>query len=911
MSNPIQQARELGQSTWYDNIRRGLITSGELAELIEFGITGMTSNPTIFEKAIAGSTDYDAALLEMVHSGKTPAEAFEALALQDIRGAADLLRGVYDETDGADGYVSLEVPPTLAHDTSATVAEAHRLFGALDRPNVMIKVPATPQGAPAIRQLIADGINTNVTLVFSLDSYRQVMEAYISGMEELVANGGDPSSVASVASFFVSRVDTAVDALLHERIRGGAAGLRPLLGKAAIANARKAYALFLHTFGQDRFEALRAQGARVQRPLWASTSTKDPGYPDTLYVDSLIGPDTVNTMPPVTVTAVLDHGRPAVTLDDSAKDAQSTLDALARADIDMGEVTEKLLADGVSAFTRSYDAVLASIQEKQAKLLAEHLPGETLGEHASTVKEVVERLQRDDAAARIWRKDHTVWRPDPTAITDRLGWLTAPELMGEQVPMLEGFAQEVREAGFRQVVLLGMGGSSLGPEVLRRTFGNAPGYPEPFVLDSTVPGWVRSVTDAIDAKHTLFIVSSKSGGTLEVSSFYQHFRSLLEPLVGAGAAGGHFVAITDQGTSLEELAQHDSFRRTFLNPSDIGGRFSVLSHFGLVPAALMGLDVARLLDRAHRMSEACASFVRGQENPGLWLGAVMGSLAKKGLDKLTLVTSPAIAAYGLWVEQMLAESLGKEDTGIIPVAGEPLAEASVYGHNRLFVYLRLAGDDNIAADAHLEAVEMAGHRVLRLEVADLYDLGGEFYRWEFATAVAGAILGVHPFDQPNVQAAKDLTQQVLVGYQEKGRFADMDVPTSVEALLRQAQPGDYLALLVYLPQTPEIDRLLDELRRLVVERYGIATTAGYGPRYLHSTGQLHKGGPATGLFLQLTGGQPVDLPIPGQSYTFQVLAEAQAQGDLQALQKRGRRLARHDLGADAASGLQQLVDSLR
>ena len=911
MTNPIQQAFELGQSTWYDNIRRGLLSSDEMAELIRLGITGMTSNPTIFEKAIAGSTDYDAALLEMVHLGRTPAEAFEDLALEDIRGAADLLRGVYDETATADGYISLEVPPTLVHDTDATVAEARRLFGALDRPNVMIKVPATPEGIPAIRQLIANGINVNVTLVFSLDAYREVMEAYISGIEALIASGKDPGSVASVASFFVSRVDGGVDALLQDRIRGGATGLKPLLGKAAIANARMAYALFLRTFQQERFEALRAKGARVQRPLWASTSTKDPSYPDTLYVDSLIGPDTVNTMPPVTVTAVLDHGRPAVTLGHSTDEAQAVLDALAQADISMDDVTGKLLADGVSSFARSYDAVLASIQEKQAKLLAEHLPGETLGEHAPIAQEAIALLQRDDVAARIWRKDHTVWRPDPTGITDRLGWLTAPETMSEQAPALESFAHDVREAGFRQVVLLGMGGSSLGPEVLRQTFGSAPGYPELLVLDSTVPGWVRSVTDAIDPAHTLFIVSSKSGGTLEVTSFYRHFRSLVEPLVSADAAGGHFVAITDSGTSLEKMAERDGFRRTFLNAPDIGGRFSVLSYFGLVPAALIGLNVARLLDRAHRMSEACASWMRGPENPSLWLGAVMGALAKKGLDKLTLVTSPAMAAYGLWVEQMLAESLGKEDTGIIPIAGEPAAEAGVYGRDRLFVYLRLAGDDNAATDAHLEAVETAGHPVLRLEIADRYDLGGEFYRWEFATAVAGAILGIHPFDQLNVQAAKDLTQQVLADYPERGRFADLAVPDSVEALLYQAEPGDYLALLAYLPQTTETDRLLDELRRLVMERHGIATTSGYGPRYLHSTGQLHKGGPASGLYLQLTGGPDANIPIPGQTFTFRVLAQAQALGDIQALQKRDRRLARYHLGSDPAAGLRQLIDSLR
>ena len=370
MQNALLAAHALGQSSWYDNIRRGLLTSGELAELIKLGITGVTSNPTIFEKAITGSSDYDPALAELAQAGHEPAAIFEAIAIEDIRTAADLLRGVYDGSDARDGYVCLEVSPHLAHDTQATIAAAHRLVAALQRPNVMIKVPATPEGIPAIRSLISDGINVNVTLIFSLEMYRLVMDAYLSGLESLVDKGSAPSHIASVASFFVSRVDTTVDKLLEERMKTGDEGLKALLGKAAIANARKAYALFMETFATKRFAALSAKGARVQRPLWASTSTKNPLYPDTLYVDALIGPDTVNTMPPTTITAVLDHGHPRPTLEGMLNEANSTLQALAAAGIDMEQVTDRLLIEGVAAFAQSYDAVLSAIQAKSSQLVA-------------------------------------------------------------------------------------------------------------------------------------------------------------------------------------------------------------------------------------------------------------------------------------------------------------------------------------------------------------------------------------------------------------------------------------------------------------------------------------------------------------------------------------------------------------
>lgn len=534
-------------------------------------------------------------------------------------------------------------------------------------------------------------------------------------------------------------------------------------------------------------------------------------------------------------------------------------------------------------------------------------PGASLGDYLAGVESALSGLKSRRVISRIWSGDHTVWKPDPTEISNRLGWLTVTDAMREQTPAMQALAQEVRDAGIRHVVLLGMGGSSLGPEVLRQTFGSAPGYPELIVLDSTVPGWVQSVTDAIDPAHTLFLVSSKSGSTTEPNMFYAYFRGLVEKAAGKDGAGQHFIAVTDAGTSLEKLAIDQGFRRVFANPPEIGGRYSVLSYFGLVPATLIGLDLSKLIDRADRMREETFSNVTVQENPGAWLGAVMGVLAQQGRDKLTLVTSPSIGSFGLWVEQLIAESTGKEGLGIIPVAGEPLTSPNHYGGDRLFVYLRLDGDNNDESDRAVQAIQESGQPLVRLNLMDKYDVGAEFFRWEMATAVAGSILGINPFDQPNVQAAKDMTDSVLGQFERSGELPPMEASSSLGDLLSQAGPGDYLVIMAYIRQTPQVDQALDDLRRKVTARHGIATTMGYGPRFLHSTGQLHKGGPGSGLFLQLTGEHAHDLTIPGAPYTFGVLADGQAVGDLRALLASLRRAVRVDLGTNPEAAIRGMA----
>ena len=531
------------------------------------------------------------------------------------------------------------------------------------------------------------------------------------------------------------------------------------------------------------------------------------------------------------------------------------------------------------------------------------------------VAAALDEIRLRDVVGRLWRGDHTLWKPGPTEISDRLGWLTVAGQMEEQAAGLERFASEVRSSGYNHVVLLGMGGSSLGPEVFARTFnGAAGGFPRLIVLDSTTPERVSTVAREIDPAKTLFLVSSKSGGTVETLSFYRYFRNLVDESLGRPQSGRNFLAITDSGTALDGLGQEENFRRVFANPADIGGRYSVLSYFGLAPAALIGMSIPRLLERAVSMAYQCSAGVPAEENPGSLLGAAMAGFARAGRDKLTLVASGSIDGFGLWAEQLIAESLGKEGKGIVPVSGEPLAPPERYGNDRWFVYLRAEDDDCERTGLKMAEIKSAGYPVLELRLSDHYDLGAEFFRWQFATAVAGALLGVNPFDQPDVQGSKDNTDRVLDSYQREEVLPALVEFGSARELIGGARPGDYLAIMAFIEQTAETDVLLERLRSRVVKQKGTATTLGYGPRFLHSTGQLHKGGPSSGLYLQLTqstsGEVGSDLEIPGSGYTFRTLSQAQAIGDLNALTGLGRRTARVDLSSDPAAGLEQLMRDL-
>ncbi|MBV9861685.1 MAG: bifunctional transaldolase/phosoglucose isomerase [Alphaproteobacteria bacterium] len=941
MSNPLRTLNEYGQSVWLDFVSRELLKTGQLGQLIrDDGLRGVTSNPSIFEKAIGHGDDYDELIAAAEASGDLdPGALFEGLAIRDIQEGADALNSVYEQTQRRDGYISLEVSPYLALKTDETIEEARRLWRDVGRRNLMVKVPGTPPGLPAIRALIGEGINVNVTLLFSQKVYEEVAEAYIAGLEDLVAKGGDPHKVASVASFFVSRIDTLVDEALDKRIAATAdAGekqrLEGLKGKVAVANAKLAYQLYKKIYADERWQRLAQHGAQTQRLLWASTGTKNKAYSDVLYVDELIGPDTVNTMPPQTMDAYRDHGRPRASLEEDVAAARAVMEALPGTGIAIDDITKKLVEDGVRLFADAADQLYAAVQKKRRTVLGSKLNAMSwkLPEALEKgVKETLEDWRKEGKVRRLWSGDASLWTETDEA--KWLGWLGVVDEQLKGAAALESFAADIKAGGFTDVLLLGMGGSSLGPEVFAETFGAKPGYPRLHVLDSTDPAQIRVLESRLDLHHTLFVVSSKSGSTLEPNIFKQYFFERVAEAVGREEAAKRFAAITDPGSSLEKAARTEGFRAVFHGLPSIGGRYSVLSNFGMVPAAATGLDVRAFLQRTAEMVRSCAGTAPPVENPGVLLGAILGTAQRQGRDKVTVIASNGIADFGAWLEQLLAESTGKNGKGIVPIDGEPLGAPAVYGEDRLFAYLRLASDQDPEQEQAVAAFEAAGQPVVHIVVSDPMQLGQEFFRWEMATAVAGSVIGIDPFDQPDVEVSKVKTRELTAAYEKTGElpseapffaadavqlFADprntaelKPASTGLTAVLKahlaRAGRGDYVALLAYIERSPGHIEALQRMRRMIRDRTRAATCLGFGPRFLHSTGQAYKGGPNSGVFLQITADPVEDLAVPGQKYTFGVVEAAQARGDFDVLAERGRRALRVHLQGDVEAGLRKLA----
>ena len=941
--NPLKGLLDYGQSVWLDYIRRSLITSGELKRLIQGdGLRGVTSNPAIFEKAIAGSMDYKD-LLSTASSQRLDAKTlYEKIAVRDIQDAADLLRPIYEKSKTRDGYVSLEVSPTLARDTKGTIEEAHRLWKAVKRPNVMIKVPGTPEGIPAIRQLISEGMNVNVTLLFAQSVYEKVVEAYIQGLEARAKKKGALDGVASVASFFISRIDTLIDAILSEKLKASTEAreqglLRSLMGKVAIANAKLTYQKYHELFSGPRWQALAKKGAQTQRVLWASTSTKNPNYRDTIYVEELIGADTVNTIPPATFDAFREHGQLRQSLTECLDEAHDTMESLERAGISMKVVTDKLLDDGVQLFEDAFVKLLKAVDSRDkgpgvAKLNRQTstLPNKL----ATAVKASLQDWKKNNKVQRLWARDASLWTGEDES--QWLGWLGITDDQVAHIDHLKKVAEVAKTGGFTHVLLLGMGGSSLCPEVMARTFGRIPGFPELHVLDSTDPAQVLTFEKKVNLAKTLFIVSSKSGGTLEPNIFKQYFFERAKQVVGEKEVGNRFIAITDPGSKMQQVAEADRFRHIFYGWPSIGGRYSALSDFGMVPSAVMGVDVPKFLDRTEEMVHACAASVPADQNPGVVLGTILGvAAAKFGRDKLTIIASPGIDDLGAWLEQLIAESTGKVGKGIIPVNRELLGRPDVYGNDRVFAYIRLEAGPDKKQDEGVSALEKAGHPVVRIAVDETFDIGEEFFRWELATAVAGSILGINAFNQPDVETSKVATRKLTSEYEQTGslpketplhsegnlalftdeknaitlRAAVGNRPTFVglvKAHLDRLHAGDYFAILGYIEMNGVHEHALQTLRHAVHDKKRVATCLGFGPRFLHSTGQAYKGGPNSGVFLQITCEDATDLPVPGQRYTFGVVKAAQARGDFQVLVERDRRALRVHLGKDVAAGLAKL-----
>src|SRR5712671_6723153 len=786
--NPVKALENHGQAVWLDFLARGFVAKGDLKKLIDSdGVKGVTSNPSIFEKAIGSSDEYDAPIGKALKDSDRPvADLFEQLAIEDIQHAADVLRPVYDALGGHDGFVSLEVSPYLAMDTEGTIAEAERLWKHVKRKNLMVKVPATAEGLPAIEHLIGEGISINITLLFSQAVYLQVAEAYLAGLEKYVGKGGDPSHVASVASFFVSRIDSMVDKELDEAIAKAndpteKERLAALKGKVAIANAKLAYQDYKRLFSGARWDRLAAKGARPQRLLWASTGTKNKDYSDVLYVEELIGPNTINTVPPATLEAFRDHGKPRDSLEENIEDAKHLLAELEKSGISLDAITADLVKDGVKLFADAADKLYGAGAHKSATVLAHGIDRQELALAGGLGKAVEKNTEDWRASAkirRLWSHDKSVWTG--TDEDKWLGWLNSAA--AADIADYEDFAHRVRGQNFTDVVVLGMGGSSLGPEVLAQTFEKQPGFPKLHVLDSTDPAQVRSMQASINVADTLFIVSSKSGGTTEPNVMKDYFFARVSEAIGADKAGHRFIAVTDPGSSLEKVATQQGFARIFHGDPTIGGRYSVLSPFGLVPAAAAGIDVRGLIRHTLAMVRSCGADVPPHENPGVQLGLALGLAGLEGRDKVTISSSKKIADFGAWAEQLIAESTGKDGKGLIPIDGEPLGTPETYGNDRFFIDIRVEGDDDASHDGRLAALEAAGHPVVRIVLKSIDHLGQEFFRFEMATAVAGAVLGINPFNQPDVEAAKIKTRELTGAFERTGALpAEQPVMATAEA----------------------------------------------------------------------------------------------------------------------------------
>jgi transaldolase/glucose-6-phosphate isomerase len=943
--NPVKALENHGQAVWLDFLARGFVAKGDLKKLIDTdGVKGVTSNPSIFEKAIGSSDEYDGAIGHALKKGDRPvADLFEHLAVEDIQHAADVLRPVYDNLKGEDGFVSLEVSPYLAMDTKGTIAEAERLWKEVHRRNLMVKVPATPEGLPAIEHLIGEGISINITLLFSRDVYVEVAEAYLAGLENHVAGGGDPSHVASVASFFVSRIDSAVDKQLDERIARAndpseKERLAALKGKVAVANAKLAYQQYKRLFSGARWDRLAAKGAKPQRLLWASTGTKNKDYSDVLYVEELIGPNTVNTVPPATLDAFRDHGKPRDSLEENVEAAKNVLAELEKSGISLDAITTELVKDGVKLFADAADKLYGAVANKRAAVLGAGIDRQKLALGASIGKAVEKSTEEWRASAkirRLWQKDNSVWTGEDEH--KWLGWLNSAA--NADIADYEDYAERVKGQHFTDAVVLGMGGSSLGPEVLAETFPKKAGFPKLHVLDSTDPAQVRAMEKTVDLSKTLFIVSSKSGGTTEPNVMKDYFFARVAQTIGADKAGHRFIAVTDPGSSLEKTAAKQGFARTFHGDPSIGGRYSVLSPFGLVPAATAGIDVRTLIKHTLSMLRSCGPDVPPHENPGVQLGLAMGLAGLEGRDKVTILSSGKIADFGAWAEQLIAESTGKDGKGLIPIAGEPLGDAALYGDDRFFIDLRTEGESDAAHDDKLAALEKAGHPVVRIVMKSIEHIGQEFFRFEMATAVAGAILGINPFNQPDVEAAKIKTRELTAAFEKSGALpaeepvmssaeadlytddrnaadlrragADGDLGSWLKAHLARTGAADYVALLAYIERDAAHIGTLQTMRLAVRDKHHVATCAEFGPRFLHSTGQAYKGGPDSGVFLQITSDDARDLPVPGQKASFGVIKAAQARGDFGVLTERGRRALRVHLKGDLEAGLKALDSAIR
>lgn len=945
--NPLLELKRLGQSVWHDNMRKGVVATGEFKRLIdEYAVSGVVSSPLLMARAISGATEYDGDIALLLKEGCEDAVIAGRLMARDARHAADALLPLWRSLNGSDGFAAVEAISTGAFDAADLVDEARRLVKAVDRPNILVKVPATDEGLEAIEELTSEGIGVFVTLIYSVKRYEAALVAYLRGLERRAEEGFPIDTVPCVASFSVSAVDTIFDRMLEERVEHSKsndekARLRALLGKAAVANARQAFLKHEEANSSARFKKLKASGAKPPKLLFASTGTKNHLYSEIKYVEELTFPGTINAMPLHTLLAFHSHGRVVAHTGADLDAAKKVSEELSGLGIDYAAMTTRLESEGLKSLRASHEALISAVGERRVALSKKTGPSSkfTLNGFESSVEEALDSVVSEEFFRKLIAKDAGLWKAglgDKKQIKGSLGWTVLPYMMDEHIDEINDFAAEVKSAGFRHVVLLGMGGSSLAPLVFATTFGHAPGCPELIALDSTDPEALKSVMGRIDIEKTLFIVSSKSGSTIEPLSLFEYFHASLEKIKGA-ESGRNFIAITDPDTPLEGFARKYRFRKVFTNPKDIGGRFSALSYFGLLPAAITGIDIRRLLEHASRVDSVLQPCAAVAGNPVMMLGAALGSLGLQGRDKLTFFLPKEIETFGMWIEQLVAESTGKEGKGLVPVVGEPIGSPESYGGDRVFISMTL-GDEGSAHSSILAALGGAGHPVIEVRLADIYALGGEFLRWEAATAIAGQILGINPFDQPDVELAKKLAISRLnqLGEEGNGRLPGVelkgkgfrlhigkaafekagykgeDAIDALKGFLKLIGKDDYIGLLAYYdPFDARLAECFAQTRKALNGATNVATQFGYGPRYLHSTGQLHKGRPSCGVFIIFCHEALEDFKVPGSSFSFSGLELSQAFGDMEALDSKGSRVALVVMDGPSIECLRQFSEVLK
>ncbi|OQA41955.1 MAG: Transaldolase [Candidatus Omnitrophica bacterium ADurb.Bin314] len=945
-SMPSVELYQAGQGPWLDTISRRLLRSGQLKKWIEKdGLLGVTSNPSIFQQAISQGDGYEQDIRKLLRKGATTLDVYDALTIADITETCDLFLPVFERTKGEHGFVSLEVLPCLAANTEATVREAKRLFDEVRRPNLMIKVPATPEGIVAVEELVAEGINVNVTLIFSQANYIAVAQAYLAGLARLAGKGGTLAKVHSVASVFVSRIDTDIDKQLDgkiatERDSAKRMTLEALKGKAAVANTKMVYQEFKRIFSSDAFRSLKDRGANIQKVLWGSTSTKNPSYADLVYVENLVGKDSVNTLPQATWEALLDHGqiRPDA-IEENIDEARGTVERLRAVGIDVHSVCDRLQKDGVRSFVSAFESLMAVLENKNLDSIRSAGTVKisyTLPEHIKkTVASAVRELTQKNLHGRWLAKDPTIWTNDPAhhkVILNRLGWVEIAEKIPGRLYEVDLLREKVFAEKVRDIVLLGMGGSSLAAEVmsliLSKPSHRCAGAPKMrfHLLDTTDPLSIAKVDRAVNYASTIFVVGSKSGSTIETRSQYQFFFDAVKKAFRGDAkkAANRFVFVTDDGSPFAALGRSLNLAGLFLNPSDIGGRYSALSFFGLVPAALLGIDIRKIVKDAQSVLANMREAKDLTKNLGIQLGIILGTLALQGKDKLTFLTSPSLASFADWAEQLIAESTGKEGKGIIPIAGEPLLPYEHYGANRVFAILRQKGENGKLWTSRIRKLRLKGFPVIDCVWADGMNVGGEFLKWEIATSIAGVLLRINPYDEPNVKESKDITGTILSAMQKKMPLSRSRMAISVKsaaltpadkktlgAFFEKLDKDGYLSLLAYVDRTAATKKELQTLQKTIASGWKVPALSGFGPRYLHSIGQLYKGGPKQGSFIEFTAKDRIDLKVPGEKYGFSQLKKAQAMGDYEATSNKGLPVLVVDLGTDVLEGLRSFRSKLK